>query len=170
MLALLFALVAACVLAIIIRRCRIVGLTGGIGCGKSSAAGAIRALGHTVIDVDALAHQVTEPGTLAHLLIAYSFGPSVQQVCECYRACSLAFFQHPILHQPSGAIDRAKLRDLVFRDRAARKKLTSIVHPFVIVELIRRILSHCVVRREPFIVVGQMFSLSQYKIALPPHR
>ena len=80
MLLLLVAVAVVCVLAVIVHRIRIIGLTGGIGCGKSSAADAIRALGPTVIDVDALAHKVTEPGTLAHLLIKLVFGPSVQQV------------------------------------------------------------------------------------------
>ena len=64
--------------------------------------------------------------------------------------------------QPSGAIDRAKLRDLVFRDKAMRMKLTAIVHPFVIMELIRQLLVHCVVRREPFAVVGQILQHTSY--------
>jgi dephospho-CoA kinase len=86
-----------------------VGLTGGIACGKSTVAGFFGELGIPVVDADALARQVVEPGTEALQEIVEAFGPQVLQ--------------------PDGWLDRAKLGDLVFRDAEARARLNAITHP-----------------------------------------
>jgi dephospho-CoA kinase len=86
------------------------GLTGGIASGKSSVAKMLREEGFTVLDADALAHQLTEPGQPAHQEILAEFGPRVA---------------------PAGRIDRAKLAAIVFADRARLDRLNTIVHPRV---------------------------------------
>ncbi|MGG5257268.1 dephospho-CoA kinase [Phycicoccus avicenniae] len=88
-----------------------VGLTGGIGSGKSTAARALAALGATVVDADAVAREVVEPGTPALAAIAARFGPDV-----------LA---------PDGSLDRPALGRLVFGDPAALRDLEGITHPAI---------------------------------------
>ena len=88
-----------------------VGLTGGIGSGKSEVSRRLSALGAVVLDADAAARAVVEPGTPGLKRIAQTFGPGVLR--------------------PDGALDRAKLAEIVFADDAARKKLNAIVHPLV---------------------------------------
>jgi dephospho-CoA kinase len=84
-------------------------LTGGIGSGKSRVAELLAGLGAGVIDTDLIARELTEPGTPTLARIAADFGADV-------------------LH-PDGTLDRGALRDRVFRDRAARMQLESILHP-----------------------------------------
>ena len=88
-----------------------VGLTGGIGSGKSEVSRRLAALGAVVLDADAAARAVVEPGTPGLKRIAETFGPGVLRL--------------------DGALDRAKLAEIVFADDAARKKLNAIVHPLV---------------------------------------
>jgi dephospho-CoA kinase len=87
----------------------IVGLTGGIGSGKSTVANAFAARGAFVIDADALSHQLTTPGGAAIEPIDASF-PGV------------------VAH---GVLDRPALRERVFSDADARKKLEAILHPMI---------------------------------------
>jgi dephospho-CoA kinase len=93
------------------------GITGGIACGKSVVSQILRELGFPVMDADALAHQVMEPGRPAFQEIVSIFGRDVVG--------------------PSGGIDRAKLAAVVFADRAEREKLNAIVHPRVEAEMDR---------------------------------
>jgi dephospho-CoA kinase len=88
-----------------------VGLTGGIGSGKSEVARRLASYGAVVIDADAVARQVVEPGTPALAEIAAAFGPEV-------------------LH-PDGSLDRDAMARLVFSDSELRAKLNAIVHPRV---------------------------------------
>lgn len=92
----------------------IVGLTGGIGCGKSSASRFFSDLGIDVIDTDIIAKKLTEPGGLAIHMIKSHFGS--------------AFIT------PSGVLDRDKMRNLIFSDEDARHKLERILHPLIIKE------------------------------------
>lgn len=87
-----------------------IGLTGGIGAGKSTAARRFAELGARVVDHDVLARTVVEPGTAALVDIAKEFGPRV------------------LAH---GALDRAALGEIVFADDGARDRLNRIVHPYV---------------------------------------
>ena len=93
-----------------------VGLTGGIAMGKSSVSDLLRARGAVVIDADAIAREVVEPGT-----------PGFDQV--------VAEFGEEIL-DASGAIDRARLGAIVFGDDAARQRLEKIVHPLVFLRIV----------------------------------
>lgn len=88
-----------------------VGLTGGIACGKSTVAGMLRERGCRVLDADAIAHRVIEPGQPAYGEILEVFG-------EAFRT-------------PSGGIDRTKLGAVVFADRGKLERLNRIVHPRV---------------------------------------
>ena len=88
-----------------------VGLTGGIGSGKSEVSRRLAALGAVVLDGDTAARAVVEPGTPGLARIAETFGPGV-----------LA---------PDGSLDRAKLAGIVFADDAAREKLNAITHPLI---------------------------------------
>jgi dephospho-CoA kinase len=88
-----------------------VGLTGGIGSGKSTVSGMLRELGAVVIDSDLLAREVVEPGTHGLARVVEAFGPDV-----------LA---------PDGSMDRAKVGALVFADPQQRQRLEGIVWPLV---------------------------------------
>lgn len=87
------------------------GLTGGIGSGKSTVAGLLADLGAAVIDADAIARAVTAPGGLAIAALRQAFGDD--------------------FITPAGALDRERMRRLAFTDADAKKRLEAIVHPLV---------------------------------------
>ena len=89
----------------------VVGLTGGIGSGKSAAADEFARLGATVVDTDLIAHRLTGPGGAALAAIQRLFGDAF------------------VL--PSGAMDRKRMRERVFADTAARKCLEGVLHPMI---------------------------------------
>jgi len=97
----------------------IIGLTGGIGSGKSTVAGLLAAHGAAVIDVDALGRSVIAPGGRAETAVLAEFGPGVADA--------------------DGHIDRAALAGAVFGDAAALTRLTAISHPAINAELVERI-------------------------------
>jgi dephospho-CoA kinase len=88
-----------------------VGLTGGIGSGKSAVSERLAALGAVVLDGDKAARTVVEPGTPGLAAIAETFGPDVLR--------------------EDGSLDRAKLASIVFTDEAQRLKLNAITHPLI---------------------------------------
>lgn len=88
-----------------------IGLTGGIGSGKSTVAGRFAALGACVVDTDALAHALTAPGGTAIEAIAAAFG------AEMIGA--------------DGAMDRARMRALVFSQPGEKRRLEAILHPMI---------------------------------------
>jgi dephospho-CoA kinase len=88
-----------------------VGLTGGIGSGKSEVAKRLAELGAIVIDADALAREVVAPGTEGLAEIVAAFGPEVLT--------------------PDGALDRTAIAAIVFRDDDKRRRLEAIIHPRV---------------------------------------
>ncbi len=93
------------------RRFLLVGLTGGIATGKSTVTGLLASPSVRVVDADALAREVVEPGTPAHARIVAEFGQDVLQ--------------------PDGRLDRARLAEIVFPDPAKRKRLEAITHPAI---------------------------------------
>ena len=97
----------------------VIGLTGGIGSGKSAAADAFADLGAAVVDTDAIAHELTSGG-----------GASIPEVRAQFGEGFIA---------PDGSMDRKKVRELVFADPAARKKLEALLHPLIREESRRRI-------------------------------
>lgn len=94
-----------------------VGLTGGIGSGKSTVAALLADCGAVVIDADAIARQVTAPGGAAIALVAAQFG------------------KHLITSE--GAMDRVLMRQLAFSDPLVKQQLEAIVHPLVSAETAR---------------------------------
>ncbi len=88
-----------------------VGLTGGIGVGKSEVSARLAAQGAVVIDADAIARQVVEPGTEGLAEVVDAFGPEVLL--------------------PDGTLDRPRLGEIVFADPELLGKLNAIVHPRV---------------------------------------
>ena len=95
-----------------------IGLTGGIGSGKSTVAAALAALGASVIDTDAIARSLTLPGGGAIAAIAEQFGAGFIDA--------------------SGALDRSRMRELAFADPAARQRLEAILHPLIRAETARQ--------------------------------
>lgn len=96
----------------------IVGLTGGIGSGKSAAADMFAELGVAVVDADRIAHELTAPGGAAMAAIRSAFGAGVIAA--------------------DGALDRVTMRRLAFSDAAAKSRLEGILHPLIRAESQRR--------------------------------
>jgi dephospho-CoA kinase len=86
-----------------------IGLTGGIGSGKSTVADMFAARGATIVDTDLIAHSMTAPNGPAMPAIIAEFGTEFADA--------------------SGAMDRARMRELVFSDAGAKSKLEAILHP-----------------------------------------
>lgn len=89
----------------------VVGLTGGIGSGKSAAAERFGALGAAIVDTDVIAHRLTGPGGDAMPAILARFGASVIAL--------------------DGRLDRARMREIAFADAPARLALEAILHPLI---------------------------------------
>lgn len=89
----------------------VVGLTGGIGSGKTTVAELFVEHGAELVDTDAIAHELTMPGGAAMPELIAAFGTSVAT--------------------PAGALDRAAMRQRVFGDPAARARLESLLHPMI---------------------------------------
>jgi dephospho-CoA kinase len=97
----------------------LVALTGGIGSGKSTVAGLFGQRGATIVDADAIARWVVEPGQPALAALAVRFGTGILQA--------------------DGTLDRPALADLAFVDDESRRALEAITHPVIVAEMDRRI-------------------------------
>lgn len=106
-----------------------VGLTGGIGAGKSSAARLFEELGAAVVDTDEIAHELTRPGA-----------PAIGAIRNAFGAGYIA---------PDGGLERARMRRLVFGDPAAKTKLEAILHPLIRNESRARIAA----AQQPYVIV-----------------
>jgi dephospho-CoA kinase len=93
---------------------KVIGLTGQIGSGKSLAAALLKEMGAAIIDADALARQVVEPGQPAYEEIRTVFGPGYLL--------------------PGGGLNRKALSALIFADEEARRRLNAITHPRILEE------------------------------------
>jgi dephospho-CoA kinase len=119
----------------------IVGLTGGIGSGKSTVAEAFVALGASLVDTDAIAHELTGPQGAAMPALRAAFGPSISAA--------------------NGALDRAAMRQLVFSNPAEKSRLETILHP-----LIRQIAAErCQTAGTPYVIlaVPLLFESGNYR-------
>jgi dephospho-CoA kinase len=96
-----------------------IGLTGGIGSGKSTVATMLVACGACLVDTDAIAHALTAPGGAALQALAREFGPEIIAA--------------------DGAMDRDRMRSLAFRDATAKRRLESILHPMIGDEALRQV-------------------------------
>ncbi len=97
----------------------VIGLTGGIGSGKSTVAAILAELGARVVDADKIGHEVYVPGTEGFVRVVEAFGRGVVAA--------------------DGTIDRRALGAIVFADPGARARLNAIVHPLIAAELGRRL-------------------------------
>lgn len=88
-----------------------IGLTGGIGSGKSTVAGFFARHGAAIIDADAISRSLTTPGGRAMAAIAHIFGAAMLS--------------------PDGAMDRQAMRERIFRDPQAKRELERIIHPLI---------------------------------------
>lgn len=95
-----------------------IGLTGGIGSGKSTVAALFAARGIPVIDADAIAHQLTGPGTATTARILQTFGPDIGNA--------------------DGGLDRQRLAQRIFTDRKEREHLEAILHPLIRAEMLHQ--------------------------------
>lgn len=95
-----------------------VGVTGGIGCGKTAVSNAFAALGVPVVDTDAIAHALSAPGAAGQQAVAVAFGPDAVAA--------------------DGSLDRAWLRQRAFADPSFRARLESLLHPLIANETLRR--------------------------------
>ncbi len=95
-----------------------IGVTGGIGCGKTSVAEAFARLDAPVVDTDAIAHELSAPGAAGQRAVAAAFGPDAVAA--------------------DGSLDRAWLRQRAFADPAFRARLEATLHPLIGDETLRR--------------------------------
>lgn len=107
-----------------------IGLTGGIGCGKSTVARLFESHGAGIIDTDAIAHQLTQAGGQAIPLIRTAFGADYLT--------------------DTGSLDRAGMRRLIFADADARHKLEAILHPQILAACLSRLQSF---PRAPYVIL-----------------
>ena len=118
----------------------VVGLTGGIGSGKSAVADRFAGLGAALVDTDAIAHELTGPGGAAMPAIAAAFGDCVVQA--------------------DGALNRTAMRALAFSDGSARARLEAILHPMIRAESdarVRRAEAPYVILAVPLLVESGSF-------------
>jgi dephospho-CoA kinase len=101
------------------RPVQMIGLTGGIGSGKSTVAALLAARGAVVIDADRIARQVVEPGSPVLAQLVERFGPDILDA--------------------DGALDRARLAERAFVDDESRKALDGITHPAIGEEFLRQV-------------------------------
>jgi dephospho-CoA kinase len=94
------------------------GLTGGIGSGKSTVAAWLVAQGAHLVDTDALSRQLTQPGGAAIEALRQTFGEA--------------------MIGPDGALDRPAMRELIFRNPEAKRRLEALLHPLIGVEAARQ--------------------------------
>jgi dephospho-CoA kinase len=99
----------------------LIGLTGGIGSGKTAVSDQLRLLGAGVVDTDLIAHQITAPGGSAILAIEKVFGSD-------------------FIHS-DGSLNRSKMRSLVFEDPQSRRLLEEITHPLIKIETAKQALA-----------------------------
>lgn len=129
-----------------------IGLTGGIGSGKSTAAESFSRLGIPVIDTDVIARALVEPGTAGFDAVVSAFGSGILGA--------------------DGAIDRAALRRLVFADDARRRQLEEILHPLIREEVRRQVNAastpYCIIAIPLLVETGRMYPLERVLVIDAP--
>jgi dephospho-CoA kinase len=120
-----------------------IGLTGGIGCGKSTVAALLQKLGACIIDSDAISHQLTQAGGAAIEPIRNAFGADYIDA--------------------SGALDRVRMRHLIFSDNAAKKRLEDILHPLIRTQMLAQI--QATTSNAPYflLVIPLLFETASYQ-------
>lgn len=111
-----------------------IGLTGGIGCGKSTVAQLFAAQGAAIIDTDVIAHQLTQTG-----------GSAIAAILDAFGADYITSL---------GALDRPRMRQLIFADKDAKNKLENILHPQIL--------------EKSKLLINQTDTISTYAILVAP--
>lgn len=111
---------------------RIIALTGGIACGKTTVAGMLRDCGAAVVDADAISRSLTAAGGRALGAVRQAFGDGV--------------------FQPDGTLDRAKLGAVVFTNEEKRRQLNAILHPMIMEEM-ERAIERCREEGAPIVIL-----------------
>lgn len=127
----------------------VVGITGGIGSGKSAVTDHLETLGITVVDADKVARVVVEPGT-----------PGLDAITECFG---------PEILLADGGLDRAALRKIVFDNPDERKVLEGITHPHIHAEIARQLSegsSHYVVLSSPLLLESGQNKFADYVVVV----
>lgn len=119
-----------------------IGLTGGIGSGKSAATATFQSLGITVIDADVVARQVVEPNTPALSAIVDHFGPTILN--------------------PSQSLDRKSLRETIFRNADEKRWLESLLHPLIRDRIVQQLSSSL----SPYTILSSplLFETNQHEL------
>ncbi len=120
-----------------------VGLTGGIGSGKSTVAALFAECGVAIIDSDAISHGLTQPGGGAIEAIRTAFGDSYLSA--------------------SGALDRARMRQLVFSDIAAKQRLEAILHPLIRAQMLAQAEATTEIAPYLLLVIPLLFETANYR-------
>jgi dephospho-CoA kinase len=131
----------------------VVGVTGGIGCGKTTVAGMFGSLGAKVIDADAIGHSLLEPKTKTYKRILEVFGRQILK--------------------EDGSIDRSKLAAIVFGDKKLLRGLNRILHPEIIArikEKIKSIPKGMIVLDAPLLIESKNENLADRLIAVKAGR
>ena len=119
-----------------------IGLTGGIGSGKTTVATVFAEYGVTIIDSDAIAHSLTQPGGDAIEAIRSTFGDSYLSA--------------------NGALDRARMRQLVFSDISAKQRLEAILHPLIRLQMLAQAEASSEISPYLLLVIPLLFETSNY--------
>ena len=120
-----------------------IGLTGGIGSGKSTVAALFRERGVTVIDSDIISHQLTQPAGTAIAVIRAAFGDDYIDA--------------------SGALDRLRMRQLVFSDHAAKQRLEGILHPLIRAQMLAQAEAAADATPYLLLVIPLLFETENYR-------
>lgn len=107
-----------------------VGLTGGIGCGKSTVATLFAQHGAAIIDTDEIAHRLTQPG-----------GSAIKAICDTFGEAYI---------DSSGAMDRVRMRSLIFSDSDAKQRLEQLLHPMILSQVRFQLQQH---QSSPYILL-----------------
>lgn len=130
-----------------------VGLTGGIGSGKSTVAGLFASLGMPVLDADVIARELVIPGAPALVRIVEAFGADILTA--------------------QGALDRPRLRRIIFSDPARRRVLEAILHPPIRVAMRERVANltgpYCVLCIPLLLETGQETEVNRILVVDTPH-
>ncbi|GAB7127454.1 dephospho-CoA kinase [Silvimonas sp. JCM 19000] len=121
---------------------KVFGLTGGAGSGKSAVAALLQQHGAAIIDTDVLAHQLSQPPSLALIAIAAQFGPQYINA--------------------GGEMNRAAMRDRVLADPAARARLEAIFHPLILQAAQQQLLALPSELSYAVLVVPLLFETAQF--------
>lgn len=121
----------------------LVGLTGGIGCGKSTVAILFKECGITVVDSDEISHQLTQAGGEAIAPLRAEFGNEFIDI--------------------NGALDRSRMRRLAFSDPRSRKRLEAVLHPMILGKMLEQVQANSAKSPYMLLIIPLLFEADNYR-------